>query len=94
MQKSKILTIFLLIFVFSSIFYSAEEAGHDCTGEDCPICHIIQIAQQNLKLLRLFFSVTVVVAIFKSRIEKSLFIKISEKFTEKSLVALKIRIND
>ena len=37
------LTMVILIFfsVVFSAFYIASETGHDCTGEDCPICACI-----------------------------------------------------
>lgn len=36
--------------LFSALFI-AKEAGHDCTGEDCPVCTYIHQAEQTLKRL-------------------------------------------
>lgn len=42
-------TCFALLFVmFISTAYIIKEADHDCTGENCPICHEIQICQKIL----------------------------------------------
>ncbi|MCD8376783.1 MAG: hypothetical protein LUD69_07545 [Oscillospiraceae bacterium] len=34
-----------------SVFYIAAEAGHDCTGEGCPICACIQRLEQAAQRL-------------------------------------------
>lgn len=45
-----ICTAFMLI-TFFSFFFIVEEAGHDCTGENCPICACIDQAEETLKQL-------------------------------------------
>ncbi len=42
--------IFVLAMLVSSAFI-IHEAGHDCTGEDCPICQAIAINDQLLRLI-------------------------------------------
>lgn len=42
--------LFVLVTLFSVLFI-VKEAGHDCGGEDCPVCSCIQQAQQTLKNL-------------------------------------------
>ena len=42
-----------IAFTVLSVFFAAAEAGHDCSGDDCPICFVIQLAEQNVKLLSL-----------------------------------------
>ena len=39
--------LLLFIMLFSAFFISAE-TGHDCTGEDCPICESIQHCENTL----------------------------------------------
>lgn len=39
--------IFVVVILFS-IFFMAKELGHDCVGEDCPICACIDQMEQNL----------------------------------------------
>ncbi len=42
--------IFVLAMLVSSAFI-IHEAGHDCTGEDCPICQAIAMNGQLLRLI-------------------------------------------
>lgn len=42
--------IFILAMLLSSVFI-IHEAGHDCTGEDCPICQAIVMNSQLLRLI-------------------------------------------
>ncbi|MBR1405076.1 MAG: hypothetical protein IJ558_12970 [Treponema sp.] len=41
----------LLASLCLSVFFAHAEFDHDCTGEDCPICAVIQIARTNLQNL-------------------------------------------
>lgn len=41
-----VLAAFLL-----SAFFLAAEAGHDCTGEDCPICAVLQMCEETVHKL-------------------------------------------
>ena len=38
----------ILLITVISVFYIAEEADHDCHGEDCPICECIHICESTL----------------------------------------------
>ena len=40
--------LMLLVIVLFSAFYIAAKAGHDCTGEDCPVCACIQQSKDTL----------------------------------------------
>jgi hypothetical protein len=44
-----IIAAMMLIVVLFSSFYIAIESGHDCTGEDCPICSCIQQCENTLR---------------------------------------------
>lgn len=46
--------IFALVVLVSSAFL-IHEAGHECTGEDCPVCHIIAASGQLLRLMGVVF---------------------------------------
>ena len=39
--------LLLAVILFSSV-YIAAETGHDCTGDDCPICACIQICENAI----------------------------------------------
>lgn len=47
---SLICAVFIAV-AFFSILFIAEEADHDCTGENCPICACIHHAEETLKQL-------------------------------------------
>ncbi len=51
----KITAIFLilviLLFLFISTYFIAYEADHECTGEDCPVCALIQMSENSLRQL-------------------------------------------
>ena len=48
-----ILSVLLLIFSIFSLAFISIESHHECSGEDCPVCYVICIAETNLKLLSL-----------------------------------------
>ena len=39
--------LFLMLTIFSSV-YIISECEHECEGEDCPICYIIEICESIL----------------------------------------------
>ena len=39
----RVVTILLVLCVLFSFGYMAMEAGHDCHGENCPVCKIIAL---------------------------------------------------
>lgn len=41
----------VLLFLLASAWFIAHEADHDCTGEDCPVCALIRISENNLRQL-------------------------------------------
>ena len=54
-DSGKITAIFLilvvLLFLFVSTYFIAYEADHECTGEDCPVCALIQMSENSLRQL-------------------------------------------
>ncbi|MCR5217436.1 hypothetical protein [Treponema sp.] len=100
MQETKVkklrafFAVFLIIFISSSIFYGIHEAHHDCSGKDCHICHVIQICQQNIRLLT--FALTVAAFFY----EFSAFAIPLDSAVKKfllcpyTLITQKIRLND
>ncbi|MBQ3356791.1 MAG: hypothetical protein IJG45_06725 [Oscillospiraceae bacterium] len=46
-----ILAVFVLVAVMTSLFIMAHEVDHDCTGEDCPVCAVIALCRNALKVL-------------------------------------------
>ena len=41
---TRLLAVVLAVVMLSSAIYIAVEADHDCSGEDCAICHQIGVA--------------------------------------------------
>ena len=48
-----LLAVVLAFVMLSSVAYIAAEAGHDCTGADCAICHQIHVCENLLKSIGL-----------------------------------------
>ena len=44
-----IMGIMMLVVVLISASYVAVESGHDCTGEECPICACINQCENTLR---------------------------------------------
>ena len=54
--------LFLLACVLCSAVCIGLEAGHDCSGDDCPVCAILEECESNLR--RLVVTVLAAVAVF------------------------------
>lgn len=100
MQKSRInrfrtaFAILFLAFTLYSIFFITHEAHHECSGEDCPICFMMQMAEQNLKLLRyVLFSASVSYLFFRA-LNNNLSIFCESVLNPTTLISQKIRLND
>lgn len=57
-RKASALVLVLLFSILFTAFFAAVEAGHDCIGDDCPICaslmecgEIIQRMKNSLPLV-------------------------------------------
>ncbi len=44
-----VIGLILLVIVLFSAFYITAETGHDCIGEDCPVCSFIQQCESTLR---------------------------------------------
>ena len=85
--------LFIAFTVFS-VFFAAAEAGHDCSGDDCPICFVIHVAEQNVKLLSLALC-TAGVSLARHCIASKIPFKNSyQTFFNNSLISLKTRLNN
>lgn len=88
------LCIGLVLALAVSSAYIAHEAGHNCSGEDCPVCQMIAI---NVNLLRTIgLAVLLLLALFAPlggriahRERQRLYLPASG-----TLVSWKIRLND
>ncbi len=46
-----VFTLLLLFLLGFSLFFISSERNHNCTGEDCPICMILQQCENTLQQL-------------------------------------------
>ncbi len=46
-----LLVAFVLVAMMFSLFMIIHEAGHDCIGDNCPVCAVITLCQNTLKAL-------------------------------------------
>ncbi len=47
-----IIAFMMLACVLCSVFLEAAEADHDCSGEDCPICSVLELCGRTGKRMR------------------------------------------
>ncbi len=85
--------VFALAMLVSSA-YMIHEAGHDCAGEECPICRTIALNSRLLRLLGalIFISALLGVILCTAHVQHN-----HEKTavsTPGTLVSLKIRLNN
>ena len=88
-----LMCVILTAVILLSSFYIVEEAHHDCTGQNCPICHEIQLCVQFLNTVG-GAAIIVVVAFFTVReflIVLPLFDHVCQNNT---LVSLKVKLSD
>ena len=61
---TRLLAAVLAVVMLSSAIYLAVEADHDCSGDDCAICHQIGVCENLLKSLGLAGAAAVITAAF------------------------------
>lgn len=91
--RAVLAAVFIAFTVFS-VFFVAAEAGHDCSGDDCPICFVIQVAEQNVKLLSLALCAAGVSLVRHCFALKLSFKNSYQTSFNNSLISLKTRLNN
>lgn len=91
--RAVLAAVFIAFTVFS-VFFAAAEAGHDCSGDDCPICFVIQVAAQNVKLLSLALCAAGVSLVRHCFALKLSFKNSYQTFFNNSLISLKTRLDN
>ena len=84
----------LALFLSVSAFYLAHEAGHDCCGEDCPVCRMMAM---HIQLLRAFSLLVLVPASCSALLRGRTFrfrLNTAPLFPTRTPVSLKIRLNN
>jgi len=68
MAKASIalITAALLSVILLSVCFIAMEAVHDCSGEDCPVCLLIALCEQNIQKVKAVL-ILIVISVFSTR---------------------------
>jgi len=86
-------SLFLVAFVLLSCAFIAMEAGHDCEGEDCPVCACIVQCENVLRQMGGAF----IAACFAVFLISQILLEVcpaADFFRRDSLVNLRVRLND
>ena len=89
-----VMAVLFLIFTVYSVFYIAHESHHECSGEECPICQVILISVQNIRLLGVALVSSIIVIVFKASERHNSSFICKSLFKANTLIAQKIRLND
>ena len=96
-KKNRIIAILLAVMVLFVMLYSAlfivAEVGHDCTGENCPVCYQINVCQNTLKNLSFVVCAVVFSIAFTHILCRNTFV-CTVSVQDNSLVALKVKLSD
>ena len=94
-KKSRLITgllaAVLAAVMLSSAVYIAVEANHNCSGEDCAICHQIGVCENLLKSLGLAGAAAVITAAFTYTMCKAI-LPCTEMIGTLTLVSLKVKL--
>ena len=82
----------LFVMLFSAVFI-AEEAGHDCIGENCPVCCQINACRNVLENLSLAVCVFTFIAAVKFTLQKVVS-SLRENIQNQTPVNLKVKLSD
>ena len=90
---TRLLAAVLAVVMLSSVIYLAVEANHDCSGEDCAICHQISICENLLKSLGLAGAAAAISAAFTYTVCRAILPR-AEMNGTLTLVALKVKLSN
>ena len=90
---TRLLAAVLAVVMLSSAVYLAVEADHDCSGDDCAICHQIGVCENLLKSLGLAGAAAAVTAAFTYTMCKAI-LPCAETTDPLTLVALKVKLSN
>ena len=88
-----LLVAVLAVVMLSSAVYIAVEADHDCSGEDCAICHQIDACLNSLRELSLAGVAAVITAAFIYTLCKVI-LPCTETIDTPTLVSLKVKLSN
>lgn len=88
-----LLAAVLVVVMLSFAVYIAIEADHDCSGEDCAICHQIGVCENLLKSLGLAGAAAAITAAFTYTMCKAI-LPCTETIDTLTLVSLKVKLSN
>ncbi|MCR4904280.1 MAG: hypothetical protein K6A23_15585 [Butyrivibrio sp.] len=88
-----VMAVFMLVVVLFSAFFVAIEMGHDCSGEDCPICHCIQQCENTLHHIAggMVLQAEVILPVIFFILTVSF---LTDELYQQTLISQKVRMND
>ena len=96
-KKSRLITgllaAVLAAVMLSSAVYIAVAATHNCSGEDCAICHQIGVCENLLKSLGLAGAAAAITAAFTYTVCRAI-LPCAEMIGTLTLVALKVKLSN
>ena len=96
-KKSRLITgllaAVLAAVMLSSAVYIAVEANHNCSGEDCAICHQLQVCENLLKSIGLAGAAAAISAAFTYTMCRAI-LPCAEMNGTLTLVALKVKLSN
>ena len=90
---TRLLAAVLAVVMLSSAIYIAVEANHDCSGEDCAICHQLQVCENLLKSIGLAGAAAAISAAFTYTVCRAI-LPCAEMNGTLTLVALKVKLSN
>ena len=88
-----LLAAVLAVVMLSSAAYIAVEADHDCSGEDCAICHQISTCENLLRSMGLAGAAAAITAAFTYALCKAV-LPCTETNGTLTLVSLKVKLSN
>ena len=90
---TRLLAAVLAVVMLFSAVYIAVEADHDCSGEDCSICHHIGVCENLLKSLGLAGAAAAITAALTYTVCRAI-LPCAETSGTLTLVALKVKLSN
>ena len=88
-----LLAAVLAAVMLSSAVYIAVEANHNCSGEDCAICHQLQVCENLLKSIGLAGAAAAISAAFTYTMCRAV-LPCTEMIGTLTLVSLKVKLSN
>lgn len=96
-KTRNVMILMMIVIVFFgmlySVFFLANNAHHDCTGENCPICEQLQVAENIVNKLSTAV-ISIGAAIFLCVSTQAVSSKYRYIFVEDSPIRLKVKMLD